>query len=717
MALIAIVYERDLELPERRAALYQRCVEVLLTDWDAHRDIQRFSRFTTDRKRDLLEEVGWHFHLAGYRYIPERELLEVIEGFLPTIDLDPSHARAILEEIAAQYGLLKVQAHGWYGFLHLTMQEYFAAVAADRRGAGAVATVARHRHDPWWAEVLQLLADRMSDASPLLLALLGRAADTEEPPEDEPLAADDDLFHGDLIVAARCLVGTPRVRTSWLRERLMSELRRLLEESPYGTVYGRAARVLAEIGGERVRDYLLGLLTSRSYEIERKQAVLQAMGSAPRLRVADRLLKLLTTLRMGSDLLGRIAQTLSTLEYTTAVPTLLTLLRRFVGAPNHMIANFARHIGIVPVAEALGGLARLEDKPAIWGILDQSVQRFRDKRTTSRTLILRVAMESLFTAIRRTGDADDIDRLLQIACDLEDISPWTMLGTPISEIADALAELGGPEAASRYLELLLDRPGYGDVHVILAEAIRPPAPGVVPDVLARFADHGLDWRIGWLLGQILERFPAGQGDAELMRLLDRPDLDDLVKIAISAALACWGNPAGAERLRRAFDETVADELDRRLELTDRSRPWAWLARALCRIDDRTVVPALAARYRRALADGRTPSDLEAALTVLAPDEAARAILAAKPAKPIAHLEAELAESDIDDAFRALDQPPADGDAWIIRAIGRVARDETSVRRLWTLTVNGTPDADLALEQVCARAKVRVFPDGRIEPVG
>jgi predicted NACHT family NTPase len=41
LSLIAIVYERDLELPERRAALYRRCVEVLLREWDAHRKIAR----------------------------------------------------------------------------------------------------------------------------------------------------------------------------------------------------------------------------------------------------------------------------------------------------------------------------------------------------------------------------------------------------------------------------------------------------------------------------------------------------------------------------------------------------------------------------------------------------------------------------------------------------------------------------------------------------
>lgn len=139
LSLIAIVYERDLELPERRAALYRRCVEVLLREWDAHRKIARYSRFTTDRKQDLLKQLAWHYHQRGQRYFPEEDLLELIADFLPTIDLPREDARAILDEIAAQYGLLKAQAHGWYGFLHLTLQEHFAATALlerGRRGSG-----------------------------------------------------------------------------------------------------------------------------------------------------------------------------------------------------------------------------------------------------------------------------------------------------------------------------------------------------------------------------------------------------------------------------------------------------------------------------------------------------------------------------------------------------------------------------------------------------
>ncbi|HEY8987270.1 MAG TPA: NACHT domain-containing protein, partial [Streptomyces sp.] len=165
LSLIAIVYERDLELPERRAALYQRCVEVLLREWDAHREITRYSRFTTDRKQDLLKELARHYHQRGLRYFPEDDLLEQIARFLPTIDLDPADSRTILDEISTQYGLLKPQAHGWYGFLHLTLQEHFTAAALLERGAEGVRQAAGSRYDPWWEEVILLLAGALPDAT------------------------------------------------------------------------------------------------------------------------------------------------------------------------------------------------------------------------------------------------------------------------------------------------------------------------------------------------------------------------------------------------------------------------------------------------------------------------------------------------------------------------------------------------------------------------
>ena len=41
LSLIVIVYEANLDLPDRRAELYKQCVDILLTKWDASRDIRR----------------------------------------------------------------------------------------------------------------------------------------------------------------------------------------------------------------------------------------------------------------------------------------------------------------------------------------------------------------------------------------------------------------------------------------------------------------------------------------------------------------------------------------------------------------------------------------------------------------------------------------------------------------------------------------------------
>jgi predicted NACHT family NTPase len=75
LSLIVLVYEEQLDLPDRRTELYNRCVETLLTKWDTSRDIRRLREFKPERKRQLLEVIAWHFHPQGKRYFPENELL------------------------------------------------------------------------------------------------------------------------------------------------------------------------------------------------------------------------------------------------------------------------------------------------------------------------------------------------------------------------------------------------------------------------------------------------------------------------------------------------------------------------------------------------------------------------------------------------------------------------------------------------------------------
>jgi predicted NACHT family NTPase len=116
-----LVYETQLELPDRRAELYKQCVDTLLTRWDATRGIHRLSEFTPEHKRQLLTEVAWHFHTQGLRYFPENVLLKVIANFLPVVGLQAEENHRVLREIVAESGLLKEQVQEFYGFLHLTL--------------------------------------------------------------------------------------------------------------------------------------------------------------------------------------------------------------------------------------------------------------------------------------------------------------------------------------------------------------------------------------------------------------------------------------------------------------------------------------------------------------------------------------------------------------------------------------------------------------------
>ncbi|MFC4069383.1 NACHT domain-containing protein [Actinoplanes subglobosus] len=274
LSLIAIVYENDLEIPERRSELYHRCLDVLLKEWDSRRGIRRYARFTTDRKRDLLEELAWHFHVRGQRYFPEPEVLDMIRDFLPTIGLDDADPAEILREIAANYGLLREQAAGWYGFWHLTIQEYLAAVWANEHFAEARDHVLRYRHDPWWEEVLLLLAGRMSDATDLLLGIAGSPGRQAAP--RVPIVAGDDILCRDLLLLGHCLLAAPRIKMAGLRAGIVDSLWVAFTERDEGYVIEESSRILVGLSASRVRAFFGEETTALNYQC--KIAMARALG-------------------------------------------------------------------------------------------------------------------------------------------------------------------------------------------------------------------------------------------------------------------------------------------------------------------------------------------------------------------------------------------------------------------------------------------------------
>ncbi|MFF7124216.1 NACHT domain-containing protein [Streptomyces sp. NPDC008240] len=724
LSLIAIVYERDLELPERRAALYRRCIEVLLREWDAHRKITRYSRFTTDRKQDLLKQIARHYHQRGQRYFPEDDLLDLIAEFLPTIDLPCTDNRAILDEIAAQYGLLKVQAHGWYGFLHLTLQEHFAAIALLEEGAKGIERVVAARYDPWWEEVILLLAGSLPDASPLLLGVLQlepgpRPTHASSSGRGEILnLPGDDLFHTDLLLAARCLIGSPRVADVELRRQILRTVWELLETSPYAEERRRAAEaIVGVLGSDRQMTDVVSYIGDGTKSEEARTALVDALALHGGPGVGKRLLGLITLLPDGQRQVSeRVIAALGTLRVGAAVPKLLSELAdatAAVHADRAIPEITSRLAAIVRALGAAGGPAR--------AILDTIKEIISDDQSGPVILAARDALEDI-------GDPGVLEELLGL---LVLDNGWFFERV---NLAAAYLSLAGDQGVGTLLDLVRSD-GTADSH-------RVPLMAGVADftstgrgrnhraaLLDLADDESMIWQVRWLALESLDHIPGTED--ELAALRDSSNA--YVNTAVAATSAAWGVPVRLDAIRSAIlDGSVEPDLQYTIMVgRAHKRSFAWrgrvarrLAAALSPYGTVGVEQCLAERLTaneavpyatlawlqefslEAWADGylsvhnRGERLDQAAIPLTIPQSRIHAIL-----RCIA--------TDLHD--RHLDMETKQ----VLRAVAAAADDAESVAMLLKMIHRGdefAEDAYSAAHLVSHRARVRVHPNHTIEPL-
>ncbi|WP_157252505.1 NACHT domain-containing protein [Nonomuraea typhae] len=673
LSLIAIVFESDLELPERRSKLYARTIEVLLSEWDSRRDINRFPRFTADRKRDLLEEIAWHYQRERLAYFPKDELLGMIAEFLPSVDLDPADAPAILGEICEHYGLLKEQAHEVYGFLHLTVQEYFAAAVAARIGAPAIEEIALVRHDPWWEEVILLLAGQLHDATPLLLALLGRGPDQAE--TAEWLAADDDMFHNDLLLAGQCLVSTPRIRAAWLRGRIVEQVGELMLTSPHEPVSKRAAELFKELGQA-------GRIETRPQDAETP----------------------------GPDFLEEWDELI--LDDPALV---LEWLERLAPHATHSA-------GLEPLHQLM---SRADERaiPLLWRLHDLA-------REDIRAVDL---LGDCWRALLRLGE-------------IREEQLWELTDRDMAEIPYAVLHILTTHSDQhRRLAALIDPRTHRVAAAELFFSLRESATSaLVEPVLGHLRDETIPWPTRWMLTELLDRF-----DTDLIGILADERVHPMVRTGVAATLAVQGRKEGLPRLLESLPHgltqvaTSAHPNGHRLATFRQNVfPQKRVYTCLARSGDTDAINVLLARFD-SLATTQSPTHprlkgraelMLDGLAVAAPEHTTRRLLEVFEGMPaitswpgndslLANLTTVLPPGLTAETLRrvrALSLPPkAAGDAAkLIKRIGEIAEDPETVRELLKIVdqpgrVWDPADAMAALPQVCARARVRVFPDGRV----
>jgi hypothetical protein len=162
-------------IPERRAALYETCTNVLLYEWDRGKfpEGAAIGQLDAQEKKLLLSGLARSMHEARVAEVACEEVVKQLGERLPWIKRAPGEAESIVREIQDRSGLLVERRPGFFAFSHLTFQEYLTAVEIVR--VGELNKLVRRHADRWWHEVTVLAAGLPgADAASLIGGLLNR---------------------------------------------------------------------------------------------------------------------------------------------------------------------------------------------------------------------------------------------------------------------------------------------------------------------------------------------------------------------------------------------------------------------------------------------------------------------------------------------------------------------------------------------------------------
>jgi predicted NACHT family NTPase len=123
---ICLFHRHRGSLPQKRARLYEECIDVLLEHWREAKGLQ-VGVSAQDGRRALQPAAYWLHSKEGRTRAKASDLTPHIKPVLKAVNWSGGTAETILRTVRDESGLLT----GWdienYGFMHLGFQEYLAA--------------------------------------------------------------------------------------------------------------------------------------------------------------------------------------------------------------------------------------------------------------------------------------------------------------------------------------------------------------------------------------------------------------------------------------------------------------------------------------------------------------------------------------------------------------------------------------------------------------
>ncbi|WP_146195888.1 tetratricopeptide repeat protein, partial [Nostoc commune] len=167
LTILALIHRNGDQLPNRRVKLYELAVQTLTEDWQLSKKLPDAPRVVLKETEvvELLAPLAYWMHeekpsgLVTQREVEEK-LAEKLAEFNDTEPESDSVRQAVgefLRKVRETTGLFVERIPGFYGFMHLTFEEYFAArYIADKEQSEILELIQKHLNEPRWNEPLLL---------------------------------------------------------------------------------------------------------------------------------------------------------------------------------------------------------------------------------------------------------------------------------------------------------------------------------------------------------------------------------------------------------------------------------------------------------------------------------------------------------------------------------------------------------------------------------
>ena len=182
--ICALHYERNMQLPSDRNALYEACCSMLLERRDPERGIQlgQTHELSYRQKRILLDDLAYWMMKNEYSSVSLREAILRVKPRISNMIQSDDHqvTKNILSQMIERSGIIREPSPGELDFLHRTFQEYMAASAAATEVDWGF--LVEKASNDLWHETIILAAGfaNQKQADDLIASLLKKAQDGPE---------------------------------------------------------------------------------------------------------------------------------------------------------------------------------------------------------------------------------------------------------------------------------------------------------------------------------------------------------------------------------------------------------------------------------------------------------------------------------------------------------------------------------------------------------